>query len=64
MGRRHTANARLAKDPALIDDGIRRYARLPGGHQEGWADAFFNVMHDIYSAISGENRWLRLIASR
>src|SRR6185369_15136034 len=55
VGRRHTANARLAKDPALIDDGIRRYARLPGGHQEGWADAFFNVMHDIYSTISGES---------
>ena len=26
-----------------------RYAHLPGGHQEGWADAFCNVMRDIYT---------------
>jgi hypothetical protein len=26
--------------------------RLPGGHQEGWADAFANVMRDIYGAIT------------
>ena len=24
----------------------------PAGHQEGWADAFFNVMRDIYGAIA------------
>jgi hypothetical protein len=25
---------------------------LPGGHQEGWADAFFNVVRDIYAVIA------------
>ena len=25
-----------------------RYAHLPGGHQEAWADAFCNLMRDIY----------------
>ena len=31
---------------------VRRYAHLPGGHQEGWADAFCNVMRDIYGFIA------------
>ena len=26
----------------------RRYAHLPGGHQEGWASAFTNAIADIY----------------
>lgn len=51
MGHRHRANATLAKDPALVGAEARRYARLPGGHQEGWADAFANVMRDIYAAV-------------
>lgn len=51
MGQRHRANATLAKDPALVGAEARRYARLPGGHQEGWADAFANVMRDIYAAV-------------
>ena len=42
------ANAVLQKDPSLMDGEVRSYARLPGGHQEGWADAFRNVMRDIY----------------
>ena len=29
----------------------RAYAHLPGGHQEAWADAFCNVMRDVYGAI-------------
>ena len=29
-----------------------RYAHLPGGHQEGWADAFCNVMRDVYGVIA------------
>jgi hypothetical protein len=43
--------AAVAKDPALIRPDARPYANLPGGHQEGWADAFFQVIRDIYSAI-------------
>ena len=27
----------------------RPYAHLPGGHQEAWADAFCNLMRDIYA---------------
>ena len=52
IGRRDAANGMLSKDPALLHEGARRYAHLPGGHQEGWADAFCNVMRDIYGFIA------------
>jgi len=52
IGHRDSANALLAKDPALLAPGARAYAHLPGGHQEGWADAFCNVMRDIYGFIA------------
>ena len=31
---------------------MRGYAHLPGGHQEAWADAFCNLMRDIYRFIA------------
>jgi len=52
IGRRDAANAVLAKDPALLAPGARAYAHLPGGHQEGWADAFCNIMRDVYGVIA------------
>jgi len=57
VGRRGATNAVIPKDPPLLLSGARPYARLPGGHQESWADAFRNVMHDIYSVIADEARW-------
>ena len=51
IGRRDGANMTLAKDPALLTPAAARYAHLPGGHQEAWADAFTNVMRDIYACI-------------
>jgi predicted dehydrogenase len=56
IGRRDAANGMLAKDPALLHEGARRYAHLPGGHQEAWADAFCNVMRDIYGFIASGRR--------
>ena len=38
----------VTKDPVLLDDESRRYAHLPAGHQEGWSDAFFNLIADAY----------------
>ena len=55
IGRRDAANATLAKDPALRLPGARAYAHLPGGHQEGWADAFCNVLRDVYGFIASGN---------
>jgi predicted dehydrogenase len=52
LGQRDKANEILQKDPSLIDAGAARYAHLPGGHQEAWADAFCNLMRDIYGFIA------------
>jgi predicted dehydrogenase len=52
IGRRDTANELLAKDPSLMDAEAQPYAHLPGGHQEGWSDAFTNVIRDIYSCVA------------
>lgn len=52
FGHRDRANEVLQKDPSLIDVAARPYAHLPGGHQEAWADAFSNLMRDIYGCIA------------
>jgi predicted dehydrogenase len=41
----------MPKDPALLSEDALRYAHLPGGHQEGWADAFCNLIRDAYDWI-------------
>jgi predicted dehydrogenase len=51
-GHRDRPNEVLQKDPSLINEEGRPYAHLPGGHQEAWADAFCNVMRDIYRIIA------------
>ena len=52
VGRRDRANEILQKDPSLLDPAVAQYAHLPGGHQEAWADAFTNLMRDIYGFIA------------
>jgi len=52
IGRHAQANAVLTKDPAMLAAGARRYAHLPAGHQEGWSDAFFNLIADAYQWIA------------
>ena len=52
IGHRDKANELLQKDPSLLDAEVRGYAHLPGGHQEAWADAFCNLMRDIYGFIA------------
>ena len=54
IGRYDRPNALLLKDPALLLPAARAYAHLPGGHQEGWPDAFFNVIRDIYRTIEAD----------
>lgn len=56
IGRRHGPNELLQKDPSLVIADVARYARLPGGHQEGWSDAFANVVRDIYEFIAHGGR--------
>jgi predicted dehydrogenase len=52
FGHRDGPNQILQKDPSLMDAAVRHYAHLPGGHQEAWADAFSNLMRDIYGFIA------------
>ncbi len=52
IGHRERPNEILQKDPSLIDPVAGKYAHLPGGHQEAWADAFANLMRDIYGFIA------------
>jgi predicted dehydrogenase len=56
VGHRDKANEILQKDPSLMDADVRHYAHLPGGHQESWADAFTNIMRDIYGVIADGSR--------
>jgi predicted dehydrogenase len=52
MGYRDKANGQLLRDASLMDESVRRFVNLPGGHGEGWADAFKNLMSGIYSFIA------------
>ena len=52
IGHRDKPSELLQKDPSLLDAEVRGYAHLPGGHQESWADAFCNLMRDIYGFIA------------
>jgi predicted dehydrogenase len=56
IGRHDAANSILCKDPSLLMPAAAAYADLPAGHQESWADAFRNVIADIYSVIRDNNR--------
>jgi predicted dehydrogenase len=56
IGRRDAANGVLAKDPGLLGPSARAYTHLPGGHQEAWADAFCNVLRDVYGFIAAGKR--------
>jgi predicted dehydrogenase len=55
IGHRDQANEILMKDPGLVDAEVRPYVHMPGGHQEAWPDAFYNLMRDIYTFI-GEGK--------
>jgi predicted dehydrogenase len=52
IGRFAQPSILLGKDPSILSPEAAAYARLPAGHQEGWADAFRNVIADAY-------RWIR-----
>jgi predicted dehydrogenase len=63
FGHRERPNEILQKDPSLISDASRPYAHLPGGHQEAWADAFCNLMRDIYGTIAAGKPYRALPAT-
>jgi hypothetical protein len=42
----------MARDPGLVSPEVLRYTNLPGGHQEGWADAFMTLIREAYGWIA------------
>ena len=52
VGRFGQPSVVIGKDPSILCADAARYAHLPAGHQEAWADAFRNVIADAY-------RWIR-----
>jgi predicted dehydrogenase len=52
IGHRAAGNVVLQKDPSLMDPDVAGLAKLPGGHQEAWPDAFRNVLRAVYEHIA------------
>ncbi|MCU1338449.1 MAG: oxidoreductase domain protein [Bryobacterales bacterium] len=51
IGNRNTNNQLIIKDPALLKEGARSYADLPGGHSEGYDDTFKQLFRRFYASI-------------
>lgn len=51
LGYRHQANRVLSDDPSLMNADVAGRARFPGGHIEGWPDAFRAMMQQFYAAV-------------
>lgn len=54
IGNRDSANELLTKDPSLVDRATASIISYPGGHAEGFPDAFKQNFTAIYQAIRGE----------
>ncbi|MEP9184380.1 Gfo/Idh/MocA family protein [Enterobacter ludwigii] len=51
IGHRAQANQTLSDDPNLMNRDVAESAHFPGGHIEGWPDAFKNMMAQFYRAV-------------
>jgi predicted dehydrogenase len=56
LGHRDRPNEVLMRDPSLLAPSAAALARLPGGHEEGWADALRNLVADFYAAVDAHGR--------
>lgn len=52
IGHRDQANESLIRDPALLGTLARGYANYPGGHNEGFPDAFKQCFRSFYNYIA------------
>ncbi len=52
IGRRERANECLLRDPALVAETPRRFVNYPGGHNEGFPDAFKQCFRAFYDWIA------------
>lgn len=55
IGHRAKANERLLRDPALLADVPRGFANYPGGHNEGFPDAFKQCFRAFYRSVAGHD---------
>ncbi|QNI32446.1 Gfo/Idh/MocA family oxidoreductase [Alloacidobacterium dinghuense] len=53
IGHQDKPNCVMMKDPSLVLPEVQPYVHLPGGHQEAWSDAFFNLIRDAYDWVRG-----------
>lgn len=51
VGHRARANQTITDDPGLMNPDVADSAHFPGGHIEGWPDAFKNMMAQFYRAV-------------
>ncbi len=51
IGQRSQPNQLLSDDPGLLNGDVAGQAHFPGGHSEGWPDAFKNMMGYFYRAV-------------
>jgi len=51
VGHRAQPNQTLTDDPGLMNRDVANSAHFPGGHIEGWPDAFKNMMAQFYRAV-------------
>jgi predicted dehydrogenase len=52
LGHRERANEILIRNPALMSDGGRSAAALPGGHVEGFGDTFPALFRAVYADVA------------
>ena len=52
IGRRDKPNELMLRDPALVSDVPRGFINYPGGHNEGFPDAFKQCFRSFYQSIA------------
>jgi predicted dehydrogenase len=52
IGRRGQPDQLLNRDSELLAPEVRQYTSLPGGHSEGWPDAFKNTLRNVFQFIA------------
>jgi predicted dehydrogenase len=55
IGHRDRANESLVRDPALVGPLARGYLNYPGGHNEGFPDAFKQCFRSFYNYIAADD---------
>ncbi|MBP2169437.1 putative dehydrogenase [Erwinia toletana] len=56
VGARSQANQLLTDDPAQLNADVQGSVHFPGGHIEGWPDAFKNMLLKFYQFIAAEKQ--------